>query len=213
MQEQSTETRWGAGRRYKDGRKSKTLSTSWGNESTPTTTDLSDNLEGRKARPDSKGIPKRKFLVRANSAYRTASSQAVIACVTRMQLLVKERRSLYYNNTAGIRLTKEGARDCAIQKQNSWIATIGDAQWSRQLIPRIEDWVKSEHWSVGYHLAQALTGHSSFNSYTKWIGQTNNDSCKYCYNTDTGRHSVFECKDGKQKFSLEAWEHVGPHGR
>ncbi|KAJ8980490.1 hypothetical protein NQ317_000605 [Molorchus minor] len=39
-----------------------------------------------------------------------------------------------------------------------------------------------------------LTGHGSFIAYTKRIGKTDNDLCRYCEQVDTAEHTIFHCE-------------------
>lgn len=65
-------------------------------------------------------------------------------------------------------------------------------QWTRELILRIDEWVKCGYWRVGYHLTQVFTVHGSFKSYTKRICKTSDDLCMYCHERDTATHAHFE---------------------
>lgn len=170
----------------------------------------------------------RKFLIRVCSAYRTVSSQAlqVIAGVPPIRLLVEERESQYRERT-----TKTESRETTLKKwQSSWSTTLNVAQWTREMIPRIDPWVKCGHRRVDYYLTQVLTGHGSFQSYTRRIGKTSDDLCRYCREVDTVEHTLFQCprwEEGRRRTSTkvgtiislanmtalmtndrEAWDHI-----
>lgn len=47
-------------------------------------------------------------------------------------------------------------------------------------IPNISSWLKCKFRTVGFWLTQALTGQGVFGTYTKRIGKTPTDDCRYC---------------------------------
>ncbi|KAJ8967335.1 hypothetical protein NQ317_007980, partial [Molorchus minor] len=47
---------------------------------------------------------------------------------------------------------------------------------------------------IGEMAEDGLTGHGSFKAYTKRIGKTDNDLCRYCEQVDTAEHTIFHCE-------------------
>lgn len=138
----------------------------------------------------------RKMLIRVTSAYRTVSAKAVqvVAGIIPIDLLVEERQVLYHRREENIQQIKVVERTRTIEKwQELWNDTADVAQWTKQLIQNLSEWVKCTHRRADYFLTQVLTGHGSFKVYTKRIGKTEDDNCEYCGQVDTVAHTLFEC--------------------
>lgn len=138
----------------------------------------------------------RRTLLRVASAYRTVSARAiqVVTGTVPIELLIEERKNLYYRGKGGGNSVKREERQRTIVKwQEAWGQTCNEAQWTKLLVPRIDEWVSCNHRRTDYYLTQALTGHGSFKTYTKRIGKTDDDICRYCNTIDTPAHTLFEC--------------------
>uniref|UniRef100_A0A8D9FFF7 Reverse transcriptase n=1 Tax=Cacopsylla melanoneura TaxID=428564 RepID=A0A8D9FFF7_9HEMI len=77
--------------------------------------------------------------------------------------------------------------------QCKWNAENQKGQWTKRLIKDIEPWVKRNHGDLTYRMTQALTGHGCFGTFLKRIRKVSVDTCKYCPETDTPEHTVFQC--------------------
>uniref|UniRef100_A0A8D8R397 Reverse transcriptase zinc-binding domain-containing protein n=2 Tax=Cacopsylla melanoneura TaxID=428564 RepID=A0A8D8R397_9HEMI len=77
--------------------------------------------------------------------------------------------------------------------QCKWNAEYQKGQWTKRLIKDIEPWVKRNHGDLTYRMTQALTGHGCFGTFLKRIRKVSVDTCKYCPETDTPEHTVFQC--------------------
>ncbi|KAJ8911231.1 hypothetical protein NQ315_014943 [Exocentrus adspersus] len=138
----------------------------------------------------------RKMLIRVASAYRTVSTRAlqVITGIIPIELIIEERQILYHREDGSTEAAKREERENTIQKwQDIWNQTEDVAQWTKQLIPQVDDWLKCRHRKTDYYLSQILTGHGSFTAYTNRIGKTDSDACRYCSGIDTTAHTLFEC--------------------
>ena len=55
-------------------------------------------------------------------------------------------------------------------------------------------WLDRKHGQVGFHLAQALSGHSCFNAYLKRFKKRDDESCHYCGSlVENVEHTLFVC--------------------
>nr|CAH7732275.1 unnamed protein product [Callosobruchus chinensis] len=138
----------------------------------------------------------RKTLLRVVSGYRTVSTRAlqVVSGIVPIHLVVDERRRLYNRaDAASYEVRDEVRRETIRQWQNEWDETVHVAQWTKSLIPRIEDWIACKHRVVDYYLTQALTGHGCFAVYVKRIGKATDDKCMYCSERDDAAHTLFQC--------------------
>lgn len=80
-----------------------------------------------------------------------------------------------------------------IRWQRKWDQEAIKGQWTKLLIRKIKPWVERSHGDVTYELCQFLTGHGNYASYLKRMNLQQEDSCKYCGETDTPEHMVFHC--------------------
>lgn len=138
----------------------------------------------------------RKMLIRVASAYRTVSARAVqvITGTIPIELIIEETKNLYHRKDGNTETAKREEREKTIHKwQEIWNQTEDVAQWTKKLIPRIGDWLKCSHRKTDYYLSQILTGHGSFTAYTKRIGKTDTDQCRYCNSIDTPAHTLLVC--------------------
>ncbi|KAJ8910522.1 hypothetical protein NQ315_012819 [Exocentrus adspersus] len=124
------------------------------------------------------------------------SSQCIPNCIYEgiTELIIEERQILYHREDGSTEAAKREERENTIQKwQDIWNQTEDVAQWTKQLIPQVDDWLKCRHRKTDYYLSQILTGHGSFTAYTNRIGKTDSDACRYCSGIDTTAHTLFEC--------------------
>lgn len=138
----------------------------------------------------------RKMLIRVCRAYRTTSTEAiqVLAAGVPIDILVEERAYLHEQGGGENPQIRKMARQESINKwQNRWQSNTTRAQWTKELIPNIVEWMSCKHKRTDYFVTQALTGHGSFRSYTKKIGKTADDNCIYCGEVDDARHTLLVC--------------------
>lgn len=75
-----------------------------------------------------------------------------------------------------------------------WQMEVNKGQWTKRLIPDIEEWIKRKHGKLTYEISQFLTGHGSFGSYLFKIKKTRNENCIYCRSPkDNPEHAMFQC--------------------
>ena len=77
-------------------------------------------------------------------------------------------------------------------------------RWTYRLIPELATWLNRKHGEVGFYLAQALSGHDSFNAYLKRFKKRDEEMCYYCDSpVDNAEHALFLCaKWGAAKEAL-----------
>ena len=135
----------------------------------------------------------RRLALRICSAYRTVSLEAiqVVAGVIPLELLAEERAETQEEEQPD----KNEARRKTIQKwQEKWNALRGKAEWTRRLIPTIDEWMSRQHGELNYWITQFLTGHGCFKQYLHRFGRAEAGTCVYCVAAaDTAEHAVFEC--------------------
>lgn len=137
----------------------------------------------------------RRMLLRVACAYRTTSSSAlqVITGSIPIDLAISERTTWFDISMSGAILDKTAIRkNIHTAWQNRW-DNESVAAWTRQLIPALKPWLDCSHRSIDYWMSQALTGHGSFGTYTKRIGKTQGDECRYCDLQDSPDHTLFIC--------------------
>jgi hypothetical protein len=78
--------------------------------------------------------------------------------------------------------------------QDRWRTTTTVAEWTRKLIPNVEEWYRRKHGETCYHLTEALTGHGAFNAYLYRMGKMESPRCDYCRHDDTAEHTLFYCR-------------------
>lgn len=137
----------------------------------------------------------RRMLLRTASAYKTASNAAllvVVGCLP-IDLQIKERSRWFYEYQNLTDAGKKTIREGIIREwQNRWESEqVGG--WTRKLIPNISGWLECKFKMLDFWLTQAPTGHGVFGSYTKRIGKTTTDNCRYCCNSDDPEHTLFSC--------------------
>lgn len=138
----------------------------------------------------------RKVLLRVVSSYRTVSVEAlqVITRTLPIDLMAKERRILY---ESGQGMTQDGRSTVRVEMikewQSRWDSITNKAQWTKQLIPRLEPWVNCKYAETNYQLTQFMSEHGSFRTYTHRIKKVQENRCIYCGTEDTAEHTICEC--------------------
>lgn len=138
----------------------------------------------------------RGMLLRVVSAYKTSSLEAlqVIAAVTPIDLMVRERAYIYDRRREDRQLVTSQAKNNTIAEwQSKWDALSNKAQWTKRLIGRLDAWIACKHRQIDYYLCQALTGHGVFRVFAKRINRDTHDECIYCGCPDTPEHTIFDC--------------------
>lgn len=132
----------------------------------------------------------RRTALRICSAYRTASTEAVVvlAGVPPLELLAEERCRIYRGEDA-----KEARRETLERWQRMWEEDTGKAAWTKRLIPDVRQWMGRSHGEVNYHITQMMTGHGCFQAYLKRFHLAETDGCWYCDAVDTVEHTIFRC--------------------
>ena len=137
--------------------------------------------------------------IRVARAHRTVSTEAlmVLARTVPWTLLADERKRQYENriNQTG-QCLHEIKKETITKWQERWQNNqTGKAQWTKYLIPNLDEWINRKHGDITYFLAQMLSGHGKFQTYLKRIQKTNTDICPYCENSavDDVIHTLYEC--------------------
>lgn len=94
--------------------------------------------------------------------------------------------------TAGVR--RQARRRTYREWQRRWDANTGKAEWTKRLVGSIEDWMECGHKHTCYYFTQFMTGHGSYGTFTKKIGETQSDVCIVCNRTDSPEHMLRECR-------------------
>lgn len=139
----------------------------------------------------------RRAALRKVCAYGTVSHDAinVLASMPPIDLMDLERKTRY-------ELRKTNNAEQAVElpqtyTMNAWRERFFErtkGQWTRDLIPDLEDWVARKHGHMDYHLTQLFTGHGCFGNYLLRIGKVATAECEHCgAPDDTARHTFFEC--------------------
>lgn len=77
--------------------------------------------------------------------------------------------------------------------QDIWTGSqVGD--WTRRLIPNIEDRIGKKRGNLDFYVTQMMTGHGSFGQYLNRIGKKSTPQCAYCQKIDNAEHTVFSCR-------------------
>ncbi|KAI4482903.1 hypothetical protein M0802_013620 [Mischocyttarus mexicanus] len=152
-------------------------------------------------------------LIRVTKAYRTISTDAlcVIAGVTPIELLVVEKRSLYYlrKNIAlqHFDLTfaaqeqeckiETRMRKCSIKRettrkwQEQWNASE-NRRTTYEFYENIEERLMANWMHHNHYMVQILSGHGNLKNNLKRLGLAETDECR-CGVTDTIKHVIYDC--------------------
>ena len=155
----------------------------------------------------------RKLALRICSSYRTVSLEAiqVLAGVVPLELLVEERVEIH----EGAEEDRDTIRSRTIRKwQHKWTTLQGKAEWTRRLIPSLDEWVNRRHGELNYWLTQFLTGHGSFRAYLHRFRRVEDAVCVYCSAPrDTAEHTIFECpkwENRRTMLQIQLGRRLGP---
>jgi len=142
----------------------------------------------------------RKTALRVSSAYCTVSADAelVVASMTPIDILAKERHFLYSNkDTPGATRT---AKEVTYRLWQTQWDESSKGRWTHRLIPSIAQWMNRKHGNVSFHVTQFLTGHGCFPAYLHKFGKLESPVCWYCgHEEDDANHTVFACDAWKTR--------------
>lgn len=146
------------------------------------------------------GSAYRLMALRTISGYRTISENAacVIAGLIPIDILAMEGARIYerkiQGNDQAIGIIRQEERDRSLQEwQDRWNAAT-NAEWTRQLIPQVKDWLEREHGETNYWLTQFLSGHGGYMEYLFRFNRVTTKFCPQCPTIEeNARHVVFEC--------------------
>lgn len=108
------------------------------------------------------------------SGYRTTPTLAihVIRASVPVDLLIDVRKDLDDRGGGHQKQARKEARERTIEKwQNTWDNNTYKAQWTKRIIPDIEEWLKCIHRVINYHLAEYFSGQGYFQKYPRTIGK------------------------------------------
>ena len=140
-----------------------------------------------------------------SSAYRTVSLEAaqVIEGLIPLDLQIeestkshetKEKRDILRNHTM-------------TEWQTRWNNLRGKAEWTRELIADIGEWIGRNQGEVNFYITQFLSAHGCFQYFLNKIKKADSATCTHCYKgEDTAQHTFFECykwKDNKQQLTTK----------
>lgn len=133
--------------------------------------------------------------VKVCRAYCTVSYETVmvLASVPPIHLMAWERKVIYESEEPRGEERLRIRRELMVKWQEEWEATEKGA-WTKALISNVTDWVNRGHGAMDYHIAQALSGHGSFKTYTHKIRKSQDDRCSYYAERDTPEHTLFNCE-------------------
>ncbi|KAJ8960096.1 hypothetical protein NQ314_006111 [Rhamnusium bicolor] len=127
--------------------------------------------------------------IRICCAYRTISTEGVMAGIPPIELLIQERREKYTGVDSATARTNLMAR-----WQDKWShGTYG--RWTYRLIPNIQAWIDKPYGEVDYFLTQTLSGHGCFRKYLYDWRRAETDACRYCGAQDDAEHTLFVCSN------------------
>ena len=134
----------------------------------------------------------RRMAFRIGSAYRTVSIEVaqVIAALVPLDLLIRERTATQKNDTDDRRNVCVHAME---EWQRKWTNLREKAEWTRRIIPDVVTWTGRRHGEASYQFTQFLSGHGCFRPYLQRFKRRESDICKYCGNSDTAHHVIYEC--------------------
>lgn len=163
----------------------------------------------------------RRVMLRLARAYRTSATVAlqVITSSLPIEYMVEEKIKIYEmkkrkkkvgeeeeddseneeeilrQESTEIETSEEDVRQEMIEKWKlKWQNEVNKGQWTKKLIPDIEEWINRKHGKLTYETSQFLTGHGSFGSYLYKIKKVRNETCMYCENPkDNPEHAIFQC--------------------
>lgn len=131
----------------------------------------------------------RMLALRVVSAYRTVSTEAVLALAKIPPIILQiEERNLIYRHGSGYR---SEVRKIILDKwQNRWEAYQGRI---KIFIPDVRVWINNMWTKTDYYITQAMTGHGAFGENLFKITKAESTKCWYCEASDTANHTLFEC--------------------
>jgi len=128
--------------------------------------------------------------------YRTVSDMAALL-LARMPpafLLASSRESMAAAKKTGVSITKEAAETTTVQRWQALWESTPNAGWTKRLIPDLSRWWCHGPKQVGFHMAQALTGHGCFQNYLFTRRRARGPECLLCpAETDDAEHTLFVC--------------------
>ncbi|XP_015438039.1 PREDICTED: retrovirus-related Pol polyprotein from type-1 retrotransposable element R1 [Dufourea novaeangliae] len=147
------------------------------------------------------------ILIRIVRAYRTTAhaTLCVLAGQPPWNLLAAERYRSYArienikkdnrSSTSKDQIKKEEKKKTMELWQKEW-STSAHREWTRRLIPRIEDWVEWGPQILDYHLTQCLGGHGCFADYLNRMQKIDSPRCWFCEEPiDDANHTLFRCRE------------------
>lgn len=144
----------------------------------------------------------RKAAQRCISSYRTVSYVAATALsgIPPIDLLLRERQKIKNLLEAGQSelSAKNTARSETIELwQERWRMSEpqNQGEWTKKLIPQLDEWVMRSHGHLTFRLTQLLTGHGCFQSYLQRFRLASSPICLHCnlQAEDTADHTLFHC--------------------
>ncbi|KAF0745515.1 Reverse transcriptase domain-containing protein, partial [Aphis craccivora] len=134
----------------------------------------------------------RRIALRVTSAYCTVSGAAigVISSIAPLDLMAIERKNIL--DRRGIPNTQH-TEETLLSWENRW-NNCTKGRWTHSLIRDLGAWTKRKHWTINFHLTQALSGHGCFSEYLHRFGKLNSPECWYCgHPSDDAYHTIFVC--------------------
>ncbi|XP_008184255.1 uncharacterized protein LOC103309757 [Acyrthosiphon pisum] len=109
-----------------------------------------------------------------------------------LQAVVRKRATVLKDQGAALTMQKK-EDDMIGRWQVMWEAST-KAAWTKSIIPDLRRWWSQGPREVGYHMAQALTGHGCFQSYLWRRQKAENPGCVHCPAVfDDAKHTLFAC--------------------
>ena len=139
----------------------------------------------------------RMLCLKISRGYRTIGIEPVrvIARVIPIHLMAEER---VRQAKGGVpkKTSREITMNCW---QEIWSGYKG-SEWTRRLIPKIEEWYNRKFGNIDYHLTQMLSGHGCFQSFLFAIKRAETPMCLYCNEEEeTAEHTFTECSKWKER--------------
>lgn len=135
----------------------------------------------------------RKMLIKVSRAYRTTSTDAlqIITGIPPIDLRVEQRAEAFKKEKE----QKEQTKETMMTKWQERWSYSNKGEWTRMLIPSINEWMEGQHGCIDHYMIQILSGHGCFEQYLNRFKRSNSDACLYeCEASDSAQHTLFYCK-------------------
>lgn len=90
---------------------------------------------------------------------------------------------------------RQRIRRSIFQKWKDGLYIALKCEWTRALIPNLDEWMSRIHGQLNFHLNQVWNGQYCFNGYLNRIGKAKDSACTYYEGrNDDPWHTLFKCE-------------------